>query len=232
MSSSETLPAGFVYVHNIIPDIQINLRYLTEENFMGCVVNGYYSNVSIMTKEAALALKRAQELAKENGYELVIYDSYRPQKSVDHFIRWSEDSNDHQIKKQYYYPRVNKEDTFDLGYIAKKSGHTRGSTIDLTIIPIGKRVLNPLIPTKRILNDNSTILYLDDGTVDMGSSFDLLDEASHTNSILINEKSQQMRLFFKNLMEQAGFRNYDKEWWHYTLINEPFPDTYFNFDVV
>ena len=231
MSSSETLPSGFVYVNDIIPDIQVNLRYLTEENFMGCVVNGYYSNVSIMTKEAALALKQVQELAKEKGYELVIYDSYRPQKSVNHFIKWSEDPNDHQIKKDHYYPRVNKENAFDLGYIAKKSGHTRGSTIDLTIIPIGKRVLNPLIPTKRILNDNSTILFLDDGTVDMGSSFDLLDEASHTNSTLVNENYQQMRLIFKNLMEQAGFMNYHKEWWHYTLKNEPFPDTYFDFDV-
>jgi len=230
-SSSEILPPGFVYVHDIIPDIQVHLRYATEENFVGCIINGYFSNVSIMTKAAALALKRAQELAKENDYELVIYDSYRPQKSVNHFVKWSEDPNDLQIKKEHYYPRVNKEDSFNLGYIAKKSGHTRGSTIDLTIIPNGKRLLNPLVPIKRILNDNSTILFLDDGTVDMGSSFDLFDEASYTNSTLVNENHQQMRMMFKNLMEQAGFVNYEKEWWHYTLKNEPFPDTYFDFDV-
>jgi D-alanyl-D-alanine dipeptidase len=194
-------------------------------------VNGYYGNVSIITEAAGLALKQAQELAKEKGYELVVYDSYRPQKSVDHFVRWSEDQNDLQRKKDHYYPRTNKEEAFDLGYIARKSGHTRGSTIDLTIIPIGKRVLNPLVPRERILNDNSMILFLDDGTVDMGSSFDLFDEASHTNSTLIDENHQQMRMMFKGIMEQAGFVNYPKEWWHYTLKNEPFPETYFNFDV-
>jgi len=231
MSSSESLPSGFVYLHDIIPDIQVSLRYASEENFMGCVVNGYFSNVSIITKAAALGLQQAQKLAKENGYELVIYDSYRPQKSVDHFIKWSDDPNDPQTKKDHYYPRTNKADAFNLGYIARKSGHTRGSTIDLTIIPIGKRVLNPLVAIKRTLNDNSTILFLDDGTVDMGSSFDLFDEASYTNSTLINENHQQMRMLFKNIMEKVGFINYQKEWWHYTLKNEPFPDTYFDFDI-
>ncbi|CAF1237913.1 unnamed protein product [Adineta steineri] len=231
MSSYETLPTGFVYVHDIIPDIQVSLRYGTEENFLGCIVNGYYSNVSIMTEAAAHALRRVQELAKENGYELVIYDSYRPQKSVNHFIKWSEDPNDPQSKKDHYYPRINKENAFNLGYIAKKSGHTRGSTIDLTIIPIGKRVSNSVVPIKRILNDNSTILFLDDATVDMGSSFDLLDEASHTESKLVDDNHQKMRMMFKSFMEQAGFVNYTKEWWHYTLKNEPFPNTYFDFDV-
>ncbi|CAF1188077.1 unnamed protein product [Rotaria sp. Silwood1] len=230
-SVCERLPSGFVYLHDIIPDIQVSLRYASQENFIGCVINGYYSNVSIVTEAAALALKQAQQLVKEHGYELVIYDSYRPQKSVNHFIKWSEDPNDAQIKKDHYYPRINKEDLFTLQYIAKKSGHTRGSTVDLTIIPIGKRLLNPLIPIKRTLNDNSTILFLDDGTVDMGSSFDLLDEASHINSRLVNEIYQQMRMMFKDIMEKVGFINYEKEWWHYTLKNEPFPDTYFDFDV-
>jgi D-alanyl-D-alanine dipeptidase len=231
MSTAETLPTGFVYLHDIIPDIQVSLRYASEENFLGSIVDGYLANVSIVTEPAGLALKQAQELAKAKGYELVIYDSYRPQKGVDHFVRWSEDPNDLQRKKDLYYPRTNKEEAFDLGYIARKSGHTRGSTIDLTIIPIGKRVLNPLTPKKRILNDNSMILFLDDGTVDMGSSFDLMDEASYTNSTLINEDHQQMRMMFKDIMEQAGFINYQKEWWHYTLQNEPFPETYFDFDV-
>jgi D-alanyl-D-alanine dipeptidase len=231
MSSSEALPSGFVYLHDIIPDIQVSLRYASDENFLGCIVNGYLSNVSIISEAAALGLKQAQELAKKNGYELVVYDGYRPQKSVDHFVRWSEDSHDPQTKKDHYYPRTNKEEAFDLGYIARKSGHTRGSTVDLTIIPIGKRVLNPLVPIKRILNDNSEILFLDDGTVDMGSSFDLFDEASYTDSTLVNEDHQQRRMMFKGIMEQAGFVNYPKEWWHYTLKNEPFPGTYFDFDI-
>lgn len=230
-ASSERLPAGFIYVHDVIPDVQVSLRYGTDENFVGCRVDGYYSNVSIMTEAAAVALKQAQELVKENGYELVIYDSYRPQKSVNHFIRWSEDPNDPQVKKEHYYPRVDKENAFNLGYIARRSGHTRGSTIDLTIIEKGKRVVQPLTPVKRTLNDGSTIMFLDDGTVDMGSSFDLFDEASYTNSTLVDEHHQQLRQMFKGIMERAGFNNYPKEWWHYTLKNEPFPDTYFDFDV-
>jgi D-alanyl-D-alanine dipeptidase len=225
------LPPGFVYVNDIIPDIQISLRYASEENFLGHIVNGYLANVSILTREAAISLKQAQILANENGYELVIYDGYRPQKSVNQFINWSQNLNDSQIKKSFYYPRINKEDAFKLGYIAEKSGHTRGSTIDLTLISFGKKIKNPLKPIKRNLTDNATIFYLDDGTIDMGSSFDLMDEASHTNSTLVNITYQQRRIMFKNLMEQSGFINYDKEWWHYTLRNEPYPDTYFDFDV-
>jgi D-alanyl-D-alanine dipeptidase len=126
---------------------------------------------------------------------------------------------------------VHKEDTFELGYIANKSGHTRGSTIDLTLISLGQHVQNPLTPIQRNLTDNFTIFYLDDGTVDMGSSFDLFDEASHTNSTLVNATYQDTRMMFKDIMEQSGFINYDKEWWHYTLQNEPYPDTYFDFDI-
>jgi D-alanyl-D-alanine dipeptidase len=231
ISSSSTIPEGFVYVRDIIPDIQISLRYASNENFQGHIVNGYLANVSILTRAAAMNLKHAQILAKENGYELVIYDGYRPQKSVNQFIDWSQNPNISQIKKSFYYPRVNKEDTFQLGYIANKSGHTRGSTIDLTLILLGQFVQNPLTPIERNLTDNFTIFYLDDRTVDMGSSFDLFDEASHTNSTLVNTTYQERRTMFRNLMKQSGFINYDKEWWHYTLQNEPFPDTYFDFDI-
>ena len=231
LSFSNALPAGFVYVGDIIPDIQISLRYASEENFSGHVVNGYLSNVSILTEAAAVALKQAQILAKDKGYEFVIYDGYRPQKSVNQFMNWSADPNIPPTKKNFYYPRIDKQDAFELGYIAKKSGHTRGSTIDLTLIAHGKQIQNPLTPIQRNLTDNSTIYYLDDGTLDMGSSFDLFDLASHTNSTLVNSIYQERRLILKHIMEQAGFTNYDREWWHYTLNNEPFPDTYFDFDI-
>ena len=229
--SPNSLPSGFVYLRDIIPEIQISLRYASEENFVGHVINGYLANVSIISQAAALALKKGQIFAKEKGYEFVIYDGYRPQKSVDRFVRWSEDSTDPQLKKSFYYPRVNKEDAFQLGYIARKSGHTRGSTLDLTLISIGTRVQHPLTPKQRQLNDNSTIFFLDDGTIDMGSSFDLFDEASHTNSTLVSRDSQERRLILKDLMTRSGFVNYDHEWWHYTLQNEPFPTTYFDFDI-
>lgn len=231
MSCAETLPSGFVYLHQVIPDIQVSLRYATEENFVGAIIDGYYDNVSIMTERAALALKQVQKTAQDHGYELVIYDSYRPQKSVNHFSRWSKDETDSQIKKDSYYPRTNKEETFQLGYIAAKSGHTRGSTVDLTIIERGKRVRHPLTPKERVLQENLSFLYLDDGTVDMGSSFDLLDPVSSTDSPLIDDQHRKMRLTFKSWMEAAGFKNYAKEWWHFTFIDEPFPDTYFDFDV-
>ena len=231
MSEAESLPQGFVYLHDVISNIQISLRYATDENFVGRIVDGYLDNVSIVTLATANALKQVQQTANDKGYELVIYDSYRPQKSVDHFIRWSEDQDDPQRTKEHYYPRIEKANAFQLGYIAKKSGHTRGSTVDLTIIPLGERVQHPLTPKKRIFKDNSTILFLNDGTVDMGSSFDLLDEISHTDCPVITEEQHQRRMMFREMMEQAGFVNYIKEWWHYTLKNEPFPQTYFNFDV-
>lgn len=230
-SSSNSLPDGFVYVRDLIPDIQISLRYASDENFQGHIVNGYLANVSILTRAATLALKEVQTKAKSQGFELVIYDGYRPQKSVNQFVNWSESVNINETKKSFYYPRVNRNETFQLGYIAKKSGHTRGSTIDLTIISSGKRVQNPLNPIQRNLSDDFSIFYLDDGTVDMGSSFDLFDQASHTNSTLVNGTHHKRRMYLKNLMDQAGFDNYANEWWHYTLRNEPFPDTYFDFDI-
>ena len=229
--SSSTLPDGFVYVRDIIPDIQISLRYASDENFQGHIVNGYLANVSILTRAAALALKQVQTAAKILGHELVIYDGYRPQKSVNQFVNWSESLNINETKKSFYYPRVDRNETFQLGYIARKSGHTRGSTIDLTLISLGKHVQNPLTPIPRNLTDNFPIYYLDDGTIDMGSSFDLFDQASHTNSTLVNITHHQQRMFLKTLMDQAGFDNYENEWWHYTLRNEPFPDTYFDFDI-
>lgn len=231
LSSMSSLPTGFVYLRDVIPDIQISLRYATTENFVGSRVDGYLSNVSIISEAAALALKQVQTAAKARGYELVIYDGYRPQKSVDHFVRWSADCRDPQRSKEHYYPRTDKAKAFELGYIAKRSGHTRGSTVDLTLIPLGQRLVDPLIPRPRTLKDNSTILFLDDGTVDMGSSFDLFDEASFTVTPLIDSTHQAMRLIFKQLMDEAGFTNYEKEWWHFTLRDEPFPNTLFDFDI-
>ncbi|CAF0858352.1 unnamed protein product [Didymodactylos carnosus] len=223
------LPQGFVYLNSIAPDIQVSLRYASNEDFMGRVVIGYKANVSIMTEQASVGLKYVQEMLRKDNYELVIYDSYRPQKAVDSFILWTQNLTD-QVKKKSYYPRLNKQDAVKLGYIAEKSGHTRGSTVDLTIIPLGQKV-HIIDVVDRTLTDGYNISFLNDGTVDMGSSFDLFDIASHTNSTLVNEQSRQMRMYLKRIMEQANFTNLPVEWWHYTLINEPFPETYFNFDI-
>lgn len=224
---------GFVYLHEIDPTILISLRYNTHENFVGSPVDGYKKSVVIMTKQAAQALSEVQKHLKKDGYSLVIYDAYRPQQAVNHFIRWSENTQD-KLKEKHYYPRVAKNKVFELGYVAKRSGHSRGSTVDLTIIKDGE-ALHEIQEQERQLCDGCNIKFLDDGTVDMGSSFDLFDEASHTHNNLIEEKFQRRRNYLKNIMEQHGFKNYDCEWWHFTLKNEPFPadndDSYFDFPV-
>src|SRR5260221_6012467 len=158
---------GFVYLHEVDPTILVSLRYYGNNNFVGKPVDGYKKSVVILTKQAAEALKKVQEKVKKDGYSLVVYDAYRPQQAVDHFMRWSGDTKDHAQELQYY-PRVAKDRVFELGYVAEKSGHSRGSTVDLTIIKDGE-LLHEINEKDRILCDGCKIKFLDDGTVDMGS---------------------------------------------------------------
>lgn len=231
--SPEVRSKGFVYLHEIDPTIQVSLRYYSNENFVGKTVDGYKKDVCVMTKQAAKALKAIQEIVKKDGYSLVVYDAYRPQKAVDNFMRWSKDIKD-QVKKDEYYPRVDKARVFELGYVAEKSGHSRGSTVDLTLIKLGQKV-HELKVTERKLLDGFTIKYLDDGTIDMGSSFDLFDLASHHENNLIANEFKKRRDYLKEKMTQNGFKTIEEEWWHYTLKNEPFPanqeSSYHNFEV-
>jgi D-alanyl-D-alanine dipeptidase len=231
--SEEARSKGFVYLHEVDPSILVSLRYLSSENFLGKPVDGYKKPVVILTKQAADALKQAQEKVKKDGYSLVVYDAYRPQKAVNHFVHWSKDSKD-QTKKSQYYPRVDKSRVFELGYVAQHSGHSRGSTIDLTIIKDGANV-SKIHEQERTLLDGYTIKVLDDNTVDMGSSFDLFDEASHFENNFISKNYKKLRTYLKNIMEQCGFKRYPNEWWHFTLKNEPYPadqdSSYFDFDV-
>lgn len=229
----EARTKGFVYLSEVDPTIQVSLRYFGNENFLGKPVDGYQKSVVIMTKPAAEALKKVQADVQKDGYSLVVYDAYRPQRAVNHFMRWSREVQD-QAKKGFYYPRVNKADVFELGYVAERSGHSRGSTVDLTLIR-NKSKLHKVEPRDRVLRDGYKIQFLDDGTVDMGSSFDLFDRASHYENDLIGEKYQKLRMYLKNMMEKHGFKNYSEEWWHFTLKNEPFPAnqdaSYFDFVV-
>lgn len=229
----EAINKGFVYLQDIDNSIITSPRYASHENFTGKQIDGYKKPVIVLTKQAALALKKAQKQVLQDGYSLVVYDGYRPQKAVNNFMRWSEDIAS-QIKKEEYYPRINKEKVFDLGYVAKKSGHSRGSTVDLSLIK-KDNVLKPITITSRTLLDGFTISLLDDGSVDMGSSWDLFDTASHYENNLIPESFKTLRTYLKNIMDAAGFNNYSEEWWHFTLRNEPYPankDTsYFDFDV-
>ena len=231
--SEEARALGFVYLHEIDPTIQVSVRYATDENFVGQPVDGYKQPIIILTRQAAQALKKVQEEVAKDGYSLLVYDAYRPQSAPDHFMRWSEDLRDRR-KKEIYYPRVNKADVFKLGYVGKRAGHSRGSTVDLTLIKKGDQV-HDVIVSERVLLNGYRIPFLDDGSVDMGSSFDLFDEVSHDGSKLIPEKYQKLRRYLKEVMERHGFKIYSEEWWHFTLKNEPFPanqdSSYFNFSV-
>ena len=226
--STPSLPETFTYVQN--ENIIINLRYLTQQNFIGKKITGYKSNVGILTKQAAAALYKAAEIFAKDGYQIVLYDAYRPQKAVDSFIEWSENKNYHQEMKTWFFPRIDHNKVFELRYVAKKSGHTRGSTIDLTIIKSDKK-LKSVELKKRQLADGYEILFVDDNTVDMGSSWDLLDEASHPTSLLVSKEALRNRKYLQEVMEKVGFIGSPREWWHYTLKEEPIPDQYFDFDV-
>ncbi|MDR0296856.1 MAG: M15 family metallopeptidase [Rickettsia sp.] len=228
-SFAAKLPENFVYLKDINPTIIENLRYYSSKNFCGKVIDGYKANRVILTKPAAEALSEVQKELLANGYSLVIYDAYRPQRTVNYFIEWAKDLSD-QTTKSDYYPNVNKDDLFILGYIAKKSDHTRGSTVDLTIIK-SSDVLHDITITKRKLTDGRSISFLDDGTVEMGSSFDLFDVASHHDSNVITPEYLAQRGYLRAIMKKHGFNEYNKEWWHYTLNNEPFPNTYFDFEI-
>lgn len=199
------LPEGFVYVKTIIPDLDVELRYYTDNNFVGDTIQGYKSNRLILTTETAKALKLVQDELQIQNICLKVYDGYRPQRAVDHFVVWARDLGD-TINKQQYYPKVEKRNLFNEGYIASKSGHSRGSTLDLT------------------LTDGNT-----GEPLDMGSPYDFFGEESWVEYSNISEEQKANRELLQNVMQKYNFRNYANEWWHFTLRWEPFPETYFDF---
>ena len=231
--SNQARNKGFVYIHEIDPTIIISARYAGTENFIGDIVDGYEENknIAIMTKKTALALKKVQKDVNKDEYSLVIYDAYRPQHAVDHFVTWGKDIAD-QVTKHKYYPRIDKKTVFELGYVNARSQHSRGSTVDVTLIKTGKKIQR--IKTKnRKLTDGTTVMFLDDGTVDMGTSFDLFDLASRYSSTLVSADARKNRTYLRTVMERHGFKGCGNEWWHFLLINEPYPkdqdSSYFNF---
>jgi zinc D-Ala-D-Ala dipeptidase len=227
--TSQELPVGFVYIDDVDPSIISDLRYLTSENFVGKPLVGYKTDRPIITEQAAIALARAQLEFESDGYSIVVYDSYRPQRTVNYFVEWAKDLNDTKMKDRYY-PYVPKSKLFELDYIAAKSGHSRGSTLDMTLIKLDEPIFNVTL-SNRTLENGQIIPFLDDGTVDFGSSFDYFGEASHHDTPLVDKQYQDLRNYLRSVMKKNGFKDYAAEWWHYTLENEPFPDTYFNFVV-
>lgn len=232
--SDEARAKGFVFLSEIDPSIRCSIRYFSSENFVGTTIDGYKKgNDAVMTNQTAQALKKVQQEVLADGYCLVIYDAYRPQKAVNHFVRWGHDIND-QKKKVYYYPRIDKATVFKLEYIATKSGHSRGSTVDLTLIKCTEQIHEIRTEARKML-DGTPYTFLDDGTVDMGSSFDLFDCASHHKNNLLASKYKKHRAYLTEKMLKHGFKTYEDEWWHFTLVNEPYPanldSSYFDFDI-
>ncbi|WP_111683759.1 M15 family metallopeptidase [Winogradskyella tangerina] len=204
---NQELPEGFVYVKSVIPDMDVELRYYSTNNFVGDTIDGYNSNTLILTKAATEKLKLVQEELQEQNLCLKVFDGYRPQRAVNHFIRWARDLND-TIYKSRFYPDVEKRYLFKEEYIASRSGHSRGSTVDITII------------------DGNTGEQLD-----MGSPFDFFGVQSWVDHDAITDEQKKNRQLLQRVMLKHNFRNYPKEWWHFTLRWEPFPDTYFDFEV-
>ena len=198
---------GFVYVTDAIPDLLLEIRYHSTYNFTADRVDGYFVPTAILSEEAAAALKKVSDAMRGQGYVLKVFDAYRPQAAVDHFVRWAADIGDTRLKN-VFYPDVDKDKLFALGYIAEKSGHSRGSTVDVTLVDM---------QTGR--------------EVDMGSPFDFFGPISNHGTDLIIPAQAANREILKKAMMDAGFKPYPKEWWHYTLENEPYPDSYFNFPV-
>lgn len=221
------MPDDFVKLSNIDPDIIQSPRYAGSENFLGKPVPGYYHDDIYCTRQAAIALKDVNASLRRKGYTLVVYDGYRPQRAVNAFIAWSKEKHDNGAKSKYY-PSLPKNKLVNLGYLAIKSGHSRGSTIDLSIIPSALE-LKPIVISHRKLNNGELIPFLDDNTVDMGAGFDLFHPVSHSDSTLITPEQAQMRALLRKEMEAHGFQGIKEEWWHFTLEHEPYPDTYFDF---
>lgn len=203
----DNLPDGFVRVKTLIPDLDVELRYYGTDNFVGDTINGYHANTLILTEEAAMQLKMVQEDLQKQNLCLRVYDGYRPQRAVNHFMSWAKKLND-TINKSRFYPHVDKKNLFKEEYIASRSGHSRGSTLDLTII------------------DGETGKPLD-----MGSAYDFFGEQSWVDYKGISKAQRANRQLLQSIMAKYNFRNYPKEWWHFTLRGEPFPTTYFDFPI-
>lgn len=199
--------SGFVLLSDVIPDILLDIRYYSAFNFIGERIDGYLDPTAVMTKEAAYALKEVSEELRGKGFLPKIFDAYRPQCAVDHFMRWAADPGDIRMK-EFFYPDIDKKDLIPKGYIAPHSGHTRGSTVDLTLFDM---------ETGR--------------DADMGGPFDRFGELSHPGFTGITEEQHNGRMLLRDVMMKHGFQPLAEEWWHFTLREEPYPDTYFTFPV-
>lgn len=197
----------FAFVDELVPGIRWDAKYATWDNFTGKPVDGYLANRIVGTKALCAALEKAQEKARSIGFGLLLWDGYRPQRAVDCFVRWSQQTEDG-LTKPRHYPNIDRSDMFEMGYVATKSGHSRGSTVDMTLYHLNTGELAP-----------------------MGGGHDLMDSLSHHGATGIGQVEARNREHLRSIMKSCGFSSYECEWWHYTLNGEPYPDTYFDFPI-
>jgi zinc D-Ala-D-Ala dipeptidase len=230
-ANPNTLPTGFVYLKDIDPTIIQEMRYASYHNFIGHPIPYYGASECILTKQAAQALKQVQIELRKQSLSLKVYDCYRPQSAVNYFLAWSKKPEQQQMKAEFY-PRVDKKDVFKLQYIAEKSGHSRGSTSDLTIVPIPTPIQETYHSGQTLVSCTAPYhARFHDSSIDMGTGYDCLDEAANIDYQKINPAASHNRMLLSRLMHRYGFVSYPKEWWHFTLRSEPFPKTYFDFPV-
>lgn len=197
----------FVFVDDVVSGIRWDAKYATWDNFTGKPVDGYVANRIVGTKALCAALERVREEASALGFGVLLWDGYRPQRAVDFFLRWSKQPENGRTKLRHY-PNIDRAEMFQRGYVAAKSGHTRGSTVDLTLYHLATSELAP-----------------------MGGAHDLMDAISHHGAPGITQVEARNRECLRSIMEVCGFSAYDSEWWHYTLKDEPYPHTYFDFPI-
>jgi len=203
---AKDIPDNFVELKTYIPTINLDIRYFTTDNFVGARIDGYKSPKALLSVHAANALRNVQSELAIFGLGLKIYDAYRPQQAVDHFIRWAKDPNDIEMKLNYY-PEIDKESLFEEGYLIDRSSHSRGSAVDVSIVSLHKT---------------------DPKELDMGTNWDFFGPDSWPQSFTVTPQQRANRMFLYHMMRKHGFKPHEKEWWHFTLENEPYPDQYFD----
>jgi D-alanyl-D-alanine dipeptidase len=229
--AGNALPKGFVYLRDVDPTIVQDIRYAGSHNFVGRPIKGYLAAECILSASAANALKTAQNMLAEKKLSLVVWDCYRPKRAVADFLGWSRDPAHSEMKAEFY-PRTDKQKLFALGYLATRSAHSRGSTVDLGIVPAGSAAAlppNPSQPLKACTSPKGE--RFEDGTIDFGTGYDCLDVLGSTSNALAGKTAIQNRQMLKSSMRAAGFRPYAREWWHFELVNEPFNRDGFDFEV-
>ncbi len=229
-SAQAELPDGFVYLSGVAPSIIQDMRYYSAHNFVGRRIDGYNAPQCILTKQAALALSKVQAaLAKEN-LSLIVWDCYRPARAVADFLRWSKNPSESGMKAEFF-PNTNKGSLFALGYIAARSAHSRGSAVDLGLAPkdTSPPAFDPAAPPVSCTAPKKE--RFQDGALDMGTGYDCLDPGANLSTARLTKEERENRMRLKNAMIAGGFKPYEKEWWHFELVNEPFRGKAFDFPV-